>query len=66
MEGAHWRAPSLELLPPAGVEPRLDRAPLRVRVWYGTPLIDRYAHAWLWHHGGWDVVPPEAWTPPSL
>jgi hypothetical protein len=66
-----WSAPAGVLpawnwTPPPGVEPRFDRAPLWARVWYGTPLVDRYAHAWLWYHGGWDVVPPEAWTPPSL
>jgi hypothetical protein len=22
-----------------------------------TPLIDRYAYAWMWWHGAWDVVP---------
>ena len=21
-------------------------------------LIDRYAHAWMWSHGGWEVRPP--------
>jgi hypothetical protein len=66
-----WSAPAGVLpawnwTPPPGLEPRLDMAPWWVRVWYGTPLIDRYAHAWLWYHGGWNVVPPEAWTPPSL
>ena len=53
--------PAWNWTPPPGVEPRLDRAPRWARLWYGTPLVDRYAHAWLWRHGGWDVVPPEAW-----
>jgi hypothetical protein len=53
--------PAWSWTPPPGLEPRLDRAPVWVRIWYGTPLADRYAHAWLWHHGGWDVVPPESW-----
>jgi hypothetical protein len=66
-----WAAPAGVLpawnwTPPPGLEPRLDRAPWWVRVWYGTPLVDRYAQAWLWYHGGWDVVPPAAWTPPAL
>ncbi len=37
---------------------RLDRTPLWVRVWYRVPFLDRFAHAWLWRHGGFDVVPP--------
>ncbi len=52
--------PAWTWTPPLGLELRLDRAPWWARVWYGTPLVDRYAHAWLWYHGGWDVVPPEA------
>ena len=52
--------PAWNWTPPPGVEPRLDRAPWWARAWYGTPLADRYAYAWLWYHGGWDVVPPEA------
>ena len=52
--------PAWDWTPPPGVEPRLDRVPLWARVWYGTPLVDRYAHSWLWYHGGWDVIPPEA------
>src|SRR5215469_7246661 len=58
--------PAWNWTPPPGISPRLDRAPWWARVWYSTPLADRYAHAWLWYHGGWDVVPPEAWTPPAL
>lgn len=53
--------PAWDWTPPPGIEPRLDRAPVWVRLWYGTPLVDRYAHAWLWYHGGWDVIPPGAW-----
>jgi hypothetical protein len=41
----------------SGIEPRLDRIPRWVRVWYRTPLIDRWAYAWMWKHGGWDVAP---------
>jgi hypothetical protein len=43
--------------------PRPDRAPRWVRWWYWTPLIDRYAYAWMWWHGAWDVVPPGAGVP---
>jgi hypothetical protein len=61
-----WKAPpgtrpAWNWTPPPGIAPRLDRTPWWARVWYDTPLVDRYAHAWLWYHGGWDVVPPEAW-----
>jgi hypothetical protein len=30
---------------------------------YRTPLIDRYAYAWMWWHGGWDVIPSPARAP---
>jgi len=43
--------------------PRLDPVPWWVRAWYKTPLIDRYAHAWMWGHGGWEVHPPFAPPP---
>ncbi len=60
-----WAAPSGTLpawnwLPPEGVVPRVERCPAWVRLWYKTPFADRYAHAWMWHHGGWDVLPPVA------
>lgn len=29
-----------------------------VRAWYRTPFVDRYAHVWMWHRSGWDVLPP--------
>jgi hypothetical protein len=32
--------------------------PWLVRVWYELPLLDRYAHARMWTHGGWEVRPP--------
>lgn len=58
--------PAWNWTPPSGIDPRLDRVPLWARLWYGTPFVDRYACAWLWYHGGWDVIPPESWSsPPS-
>ena len=45
-------------VPPDGLRPRLDRVSLWVRLWYRTPFVDRYAHAWMWAHGGWNVLPP--------
>jgi hypothetical protein len=58
-----WRPPDNVLpawswVPPAGITARLDRVPAWVRFWYATPLLDRYAHAWMWEHGGYDVLPP--------
>jgi hypothetical protein len=52
--------PGWSWVPPAGALPRLDLAPWWVRVWYELPLLDRYAHVWLWAHGGWEVRPPTA------
>lgn len=56
-----WEAPEHVLpmwnwTPPGGGSPRVDRAPRWARLWYRTPFIDRFAHAWLWRHGGWDVL----------
>ena len=57
-----WEVPSGVLpmwdwTPPGGGQPRLDRVPTVVRAWYELPFLDRYAHAWMWRHGGWDVSP---------
>jgi hypothetical protein len=54
------RSPAgLELAPPEGARPRHDLVPWWVRAWYQLPFIDRYAHAWMWRHGAWEVRPPE-------
>lgn len=50
--------PAWSWTPPCGLTPRLDRVPVWVRLWYNTPFVDRYAHGWMWTHGGWDVLPP--------
>jgi hypothetical protein len=50
--------PGWQWAPPDGLVPRLDRVPAWVRLWYRTPFADRYAHAWMWEHGGWDTLPP--------
>jgi hypothetical protein len=52
------RLPGWNWAPPGGLRPRFDRLPPWVRLWYRTPFVDRYAHAWMWRHGGWDVLPP--------
>jgi hypothetical protein len=52
--------PAWNWTPPEGIRPRWDRVPAWVRFWYRTPFADRYAHAWMWRHGGWDVLPPAA------
>jgi hypothetical protein len=51
--------------PPQGMVPRLDRVPWWVRVWYQTPFLDRSARAWMWSHGGFDVIPRSVRLPPS-
>jgi hypothetical protein len=58
-----WSAPGE---PPQGLVDRLDRVPWWVRVWYhfGVAMastgaqapLDR-ASAWMWSHGGFDVIP---------
>ena len=58
-----WRPPpgsrpAWQWTPPDGLRARLERVPAWVRLWYKTPLVDRYACTWMWHHGGWDVLPP--------
>ena len=50
--------PMWDWTPPGGGRPRLDRVPAIVRAWYELPFVDRYAHAWMWHHGGWDIASP--------
>ena len=52
--------PGWNWVPPSGIRERLDRVPAWVRLWYRTPFADRYAYAWMWRHGGWDVLPPGA------
>jgi hypothetical protein len=53
----HRVLPAWNWLPPEGASPRLDLVPLWVRAWYRLPLIDRYAHAWMWQRGAWEVRP---------
>jgi hypothetical protein len=43
-----------------GLHPRLSEVPTWVRLWYWTPFLDRYAHVWMWHHGGWEITPHPA------
>ncbi|SRR6266542_509150 len=50
--------PGWNWVPPGGAVPRVDLMPRWVRLWYHTPFIDRFAHAWMWRHGGWEVLPP--------
>ncbi|MBI2709231.1 MAG: hypothetical protein HYX34_05995 [Actinobacteria bacterium] len=44
--------------PPSGGLERLEDVPRWVRVWSRTPFVDRWANAWMWRHGGFDVEPP--------
>src|SRR6266498_5639670 len=50
--------PAWGWVPPGGAVPRVDLMPWWVRLWYQTPFIDRFAHAWMWRRGGWEVLPP--------
>ena len=52
--------PAWNWTPPDGLRWRRDRVPAWVRFWYRIPFVDRYACAWMWYHGGWDVIPPVA------
>lgn len=59
----HWVAPTgqrpgWDWLPEHGASPNLRAMPRWVRVWFRTPFIDRYAHEWMWWHGGWAVLVP--------
>src|SRR5690349_21603403 len=65
---AGWVAPDGHLpgwnwTPPDGVQFRRDRVPRWVRGWSRAPFVDRWAYAWMWHHGGFDAVPYEADDP---
>jgi hypothetical protein len=51
--------PAWNWLPSEGAAPRLDLVPRWARAWYHLPFIDRYAHAWMWRHGAWEVRPPD-------
>lgn len=44
-------------LPPGGASPRLDLAPRWLRCWYWTPFVDRWAHAYMWRRGYYEVDP---------
>ena len=55
--------PAWQWTPPSGLRERLDRVPVWVRLWYKTPIADRFACSWMWEHGGWDVLPPAADSP---
>jgi hypothetical protein len=55
--------PAWSWVPPDGARPRPDVMPWWVGVWYELPLLDRYAHAWMWAHGGWEVRPPPGAPP---
>ena len=31
------------------------RMPMWARLWYMTPLVDRFAYEWMWWHGYWGI-----------
>jgi hypothetical protein len=48
--------PAWNWVPPGyGISPRWDRVPWWVQAWYWTPFVDRWAYAWMWRHGGWEI-----------
>jgi hypothetical protein len=60
---AGWTAPrgcrpARDWSPPDGMRARLDRMPWWARFGYHAPWIDRRVREWMWHHGGYDVLPP--------
>lgn len=57
--------PGWNWLPEHGALPALRAMPRWVRVWYRTPFLDRYAHEWMWWHGGWCVLSPTPPNPPD-
>jgi hypothetical protein len=52
------RRPGWDWTPPTGLLARPTRMPLWVRLWYHLPAVDRFAYEWMWHHGGFDALPP--------
>jgi len=56
--------PGWDWLPEHGALPDLRGMPRRVRIWFRTPFLDRYAHEWMWWHGGWSVLVPADPPPP--
>lgn len=50
--------PGWQWLPEYGAVPNLRAMPRWARIWYWTPLLDRYAYEWMWWHGGWTVLTP--------
>ena len=57
-----WRAssgsvPGWNWVPPCGATLNVDALPLWANLWRRTPLLDRFAYPWLWHHGYWLVAP---------
>jgi hypothetical protein len=53
------KIPGLTWSPPGGLVPRLDLVPGRVLRCYYAPLIDRWACAWMWNHGAFEVLAKE-------
>lgn len=63
--GPGGRRPGWDWVPRDGALARPERMPWWVRLWYGTPFMDRLASEWMWRHGGFDVLPPSVNIPPQ-
>lgn len=65
---AGWKPPPVKMpgwnwLPPEGAHRHPNRLPRWVRTWKRIPLAGRWARAWMWHHGRFQVIPPQAAEP---
>jgi len=49
--------PGWNWVPPGGLDLRPQDLPWWVRTWLLLPLVDRYAHVWMWHHGLYSLAP---------
>lgn len=54
--------PGWDWLPPSGGSARVDLLPRWAALWQATPFLDRWAYAWMWRHGAWEVHP---WPEPA-
>jgi hypothetical protein len=50
--------PGWSWLPPSGVTYDPRTAPLPLRVWLRVPVLDRFAHVWMWSRGHMRTLPP--------
>ena len=49
--------PGWDWTPSGGLTSCPQALPWWVRAWLVLPLVDRYAHVWMWHHGLYSLPP---------